>query len=208
MSLRSPKPAVLCLASASPRRGELLAQIGVAHEVAPADIDESRRPSESPRDYVLRLAREKALWVSSRRREAAVLAADTAVVLGTKVYGKPQDREDALTMLASLAGRAHQVLTAVALATPEGLASALSESTVQLRAMSEQECSAYWDTGEPRDKAGGYAIQGRGAVFVESLHGSFSGVVGLPLYETARLLRAAGVPCWIDGASHCGARAR
>jgi septum formation protein len=197
-------PPVLCLASASPRRRELLAQIGVAHEVAPAAIDEARLPGESPRDYVLRLARNKALWVSSRRREAAVLAADTAVVLGEEVYGKPQHREHALAMLGSLAGRAHRVLTAVALATREGLASAVSESTVRLRAMSEEERAAYWDTGEPQDKAGGYAIQGRGAVFVESLHGSFSGVVGLPLYETAELLRAAGVPCWLERTAHSG----
>jgi len=195
MSPRTPPPLMLCLASASPRRRELLAQIGVAHEVAPADIDETRLPAESPRDYVLRLAREKALWVSSRRPRSVVLAADTAVVLGEAVYGKPQHREHGLAMLASLAGRAHQVLTAVALATPEGVASALSESTVQLRAMSEEERAAYWETGEPQDKAGGYAIQGLGAVFVECLRGSFSGVVGLPLYETAQLLRAAGVPC-------------
>lgn len=195
MSPRTPPPPMLWLASASPRRRELLAQIGVAHEVAPADIDETRLPAETPRDYVLRLAREKALCVSSRRPRSAVLAADTAVVLGEEVYGKPQHREHGLAMLACLAGRAHQVLTAVALATPGGVASALSESTVRLRVMSEEERAAYWETGEPQDKAGGYAIQGLGAVFVECLRGSFSGVVGLPLYETAQLLRAAGVPC-------------
>lgn len=199
---------LLCLASASPRRRELLAQIGVAHKVTPADIDETRRPGESPRDYVLRLAREKALWVSSRRPDAPVLAADTAVVLGDEVYGKPQHRDQGLAMLASLAGRSHQVLTAVALATCDCLTSALSESTVQLRTMSEAERAAYWDTGEPQDKAGGYAIQGLGAVFVESLHGSFSGVVGLPLYETAELLRTAGVPCWLERSTLSGADRR
>jgi septum formation protein len=189
---------VLCLASASPRRQALLAQIGVAHEVAPAEIDEARRPGEPPGEYVLRLAREKALAVRARRPGRPVLAADTAVVLGSTVYGKPRDREDALAMLAALGGRRHQVLTAVALATgEEHPSSALSESTVELREMSDTERAAYWDTGEPRDKAGAYAIQGFGAVFVQALHGSFSGVMGLPLYETAALLRAAGVPCWL-----------
>ncbi|HTW38206.1 MAG TPA: Maf family protein [Steroidobacteraceae bacterium] len=188
---------VLCLASASPRRRELLAQIGVAHEVAPAEIDEARLAGEPPREYVLRLARGKALAIHAHRPQEPVLAADTAVVLGQSVYGKPRDRADALAMLKALGGRAHQVLTAVALATPAGLTSALSESTVELRALSEAECLAYWDTGEPLDKAGAYAIQGCGAVFVRSLRGSFSGVMGLPLYETAQLLRAAGLPCWL-----------
>lgn len=190
---------VLCLASASPRRHELLAQIGVAHEVVPADIDEERRPDESPRDYVLRVAREKALRVRARQPQRPILSADTAVVLGEAIYGKPRDRAHALEMLAALGGRVHQVLTAVALVTDDGLTSALSESTVRLRATSEEERAAYWDTGEPRDKAGAYAIQGLGAVFVESLEGSFSGVMGLPLFETARLLQAAGVPCWVAG---------
>jgi septum formation protein len=189
---------MLCLASASPRRRELLAQIGVAHKVRPADVDEARRPGEPPRDYVLRVARDKALLIRSREPRRPVLAADTAVVLGDTIYGKPRDRAHALEMLAALGGRAHRVLTAVALATREGLASALSESTVRLRPMSEEERAAYWDTGEPRDKAGAYAVQGFGAVFVESLEGSFSGVMGLPLFETAQLLQAAGVPCWID----------
>jgi septum formation protein len=188
--------AVLCLASASPRRRELLAQIGVAHEVMPAHIDETRRQGEPPRDYVLRVACDKALLVRSHEPQRPILAADTAVVLGDAIYGKPRDCADALEMLAALGGREHQVLTAVALVTADGLTSALSESTVRLRATSEEERAAYWDTGEPRDKAGAYAIQGLGAVFVESLRGSFSGVVGLPLFETARLLKAAGVPCW------------
>ncbi len=191
-------PPLLCLASASPRRRELLAQIGVAHKVVPADIDETRRQGEPPRDYVLRIARDKAQAIRSRNPRRPVLAADTAVVLGDTIYGKPRDRAHALEMLAALGGRAHRVLTAVALATSEGLATALSESTVRLRAMSEEERAAYWDTGEPRDKAGAYAVQGLGAVFVESLEGSFSGVMGLPLFETAQLLRAAGVRCWID----------
>ncbi len=189
---------LLCLASASPRRRELLAQIGVPHKVIPADIDETRWQGESPRDYVLRVACDKAQTIRSREPRRPVLAADTAVVLDGTIYGKPRDREDALGMLAALGGRDHRVLTAVALATREGVATALSESTVRLRAMSETERAAYWDTGEPRDKAGAYAVQGLGAVFVELLEGSFSGVVGLPLFETAQLLRAAGVQSWID----------
>lgn len=207
-SSRAPAPSsrpVLCLASASPRRRELLAQIGVAHEVMPADLDETRLEGETPREYVLRLAGAKAIRVRARRSatavlaaaDIAVLAADTAVVLRGTVYGKPRDREHALEMLAALCGRRHQVLTAVALATAAGLASAVSESTVGLRATSAAERAAYWETGEPRDKAGAYAIQGLGAVFVESLEGSFSGVMGLPLYETAALLGAAGIPCWL-----------
>ncbi len=197
MTASAPSP-LLCLASASPRRRELLAQIGVAHKVVSADIDEARRQGEPPRDYVLRVARDKALLIQSREPLRPVLAADTAVVLGDTIYGKPRDRAHALEMLAALGGRAHRVLTAVALATRAGLVSAVSESTVRLRAMSEEERAAYWDTGEPRDKAGAYAVQGLGAVFVESLEGSFSGVMGLPIFETAQLLQAAGVPCWID----------
>jgi septum formation protein len=123
-----------------------------------------------------------------------VLAADTAVVLGDAVFGKPRDRAEGVGMLARLAGRSHRVLTAVALAHAAGVAFRLSASEVRMRAISEAECAAYWDSGEPHDKAGGYAIQGRGAVFVEHLSGSYSGVVGLPLFETAQLLHAAGVP--------------
>ncbi|HTX23134.1 MAG TPA: nucleoside triphosphate pyrophosphatase [Steroidobacteraceae bacterium] len=199
--MSAPTPAcepLLCLASASARRRELLVQIGVAHEVAPAEIDEERMLGESPREYVLRMAREKALSIHARRPERPILAADTAVVLDELVYGKPRDRAHALAMLASLGGRAHQVLTAVALVADGRLTSALSASTVRLRALSEAELAAYWETGEPRDKAGAYAIQGVGAIFVQSLDGSFSGVMGLPLYETAQLLRAAGVPCWLE----------
>lgn len=195
MSAVSRTAPLLCLASASPRRRELLAQINVPHEVAPADVDESRLPGEPPREYVLRLAREKALRVRSGRSGQPVLAADTAVVLGAIVYGKPRDRGDALEMLAALGGRTHEVLTAVALATHGGLTTALCASAVRLRALTAAESAAYWETGEPRDKAGAYAIQGLGAVFVESLSGSYSGVMGLPLFETAQLLEAAGIPC-------------
>jgi septum formation protein len=187
---------VLRLASASPRRRELLTQIGVPHSVKAAHIDESRRPGEAPHDYVRRLAREKAYSVWQEAAKLPVLAADTSVVLDGEIFGKPRDREHALQMLTALSNREHQVLTAVALATSDGLDERLSESIVRFRAISEAERIVYWNTGEPWDKAGAYAIQGMGAVFVESLQGSYSGVMGLPIFETAELLRAASVPCW------------
>ena len=129
-----------------------------------------------------------------------MLAADTVVVIDELILGKPASAAEGVAMLERLAGRAHAVLTAVALAANDGLAFRLSASEVRFRALSRAECRAYWDTGEPHDKAGGYAVQGRGAVFIESLNGSYSGVMGLPLYETAELLRAAGVPYWLGGA--------
>ena len=193
---RSP---LVCLASVSPRRHELLAQIGVPHTVVAADIDESVRTGEAPRDYVLRMARQKALTVRERGATLPVLAADTTVVLDNTIFGKPRDRDDGLAMLGRLSGRTHEVLTAVALANSRDVTLRLSVSTVRFRGLSSEECAAYWETGEPRDKAGGYAIQGVAAVFIESLSGSYSGVMGLPLFETGELLRAAGVPYWENG---------
>jgi septum formation protein len=182
----------LILASSSPRRRELLAQLGVRCLVQPADIDETRRDGERPEAYVLRLAREKAerVW---RAGSLPVLGADTSVVQGDAVFGKPADRAAALTMLAQLSGRAHQVLSAVALVSEAGTETRISASTVRFRPLSPAECAAYWDSGEPRDKAGAYAVQGYGAVFIEHLDGSYSGVMGLPLFETAALLQSAGV---------------
>jgi septum formation protein len=188
---------VLCLASASPRRRELLRQIGVPHTIAAAGVDETPLAGESARQYVARLARAKALAVRSRGETLPVLAADTAVVMDERLYGKPADRAEALAMLGGLSGRTHTVLTAVALATARDVMSQVSDSAVSFRAIAPEEMSAYWDTGEPRDKAGGYAIQGYGAIFVEALAGSYSGVMGLPLYETAQLLRAAAIPLWV-----------
>ena len=184
---------LLTLASVSPRRRELLAQIGIAHVVSAADIDETPRPGEAPADYVVRMACAKARAVRERSTELPVLAADTIVVIDGLILGKPRDRADGMAMLARLSGRSHQVLTAVALATAGGIAFRVSTSEVRLRAVTPAECTAYWESGEPRDKAGGYAIQGRGALFIEHLSGSFSGVMGLPLYETGQLLAAAGV---------------
>jgi nucleoside triphosphate pyrophosphatase len=191
---------VVVLASASPRRTQLLQQIGVTHRVVPADIEERREAGESPEQCVIRLARSKASWVRQRMMDGngadsslPVLGADTAVVIDDDMLGKPRDRSDALAMLQRLAARTHQVLSAVALAGTQGVTHLLSCSEVRFRALSERECAAYWESGEPRDKAGAYAIQGRGALFVEWLTGSFSGVMGLPLFETAQLLSAYGV---------------
>jgi len=187
----------LILASASPRRSELLRQIGISHEVRAVDVDESARPGESPRDLVCRLALDKALeghrlWGG----EAAVLGADTVVVLESEVFGKPRDEADAVRMLGRLGGRMHEVMTAVALAPSRSEAAvgrALSITRVTMRAITLREAAAYWASGEPRDKAGGYAIQGHAAMFIERIEGSFSGVMGLPLYETAQLLHAQGL---------------
>ena len=188
------------LASASPRRSELLRQIGVPFEVRPAAIDESLRPGEAPAEYVTRLAAGKAdvVWNGIAGDHAApVLAADTAVVLEGRVLGKPADAPDAERMLAALSGRTHRVLTAVALRDARGCDHLLSISEVRMRATTPAERRAYAQTGEPLDKAGGYAVQGFAAVFIESLTGSYSGVMGLPLFETAQLLARSGVPVWL-----------
>lgn len=191
---------IVYLASASPRRRKLLDQIGVRYELRPVEVDESRQPGEAPRDYVIRLARAKAetAWALIGRGEhRAVLAADTAVVLGDTILGKPRDRAEALTMLEKLSARTHEVLSAVALRSASGLESRSSASRVTFRALEPDEIKGYWDTGEPRDKAGAYAIQGYAAVFIESLEGSYSGVMGLPLFETAELLARAGIGTWM-----------
>lgn len=187
-------PPVLCLASASPRRRALLAQIGVAHVARAADIDEAPHPQEAPRDYVARLAAAKARAIRRADAGLPVLGADTIVIVDGTMFGKPEDRAQGLAMLARLSGRSHEVLSAVALADARGVAIAVSASAVRFRTLSAEECRDYWESGEPQDKAGAYAIQGLAAAFIESLHGSYSGVMGLPLFETAALLRAAGVP--------------
>jgi septum formation protein len=189
-------PALVCLASQSPRRRELLGQIGVPFVVSAADIDETLLPEERAADYVVRMARAKALAVRARGMLLPVLAADTTVLIDEVVCGKPADEAAAIAMLERLSGRTHQVLTAVALSSSGALSFRLSASEVRFRPLRRAECLSYWRSGEPRDKAGGYAVQGRGAVFIEHLSGSYSGVMGLPLYETAELLRAAGVPLW------------
>jgi septum formation protein len=196
MSEQPSRAPALCLASASPRRAELLAQIGVPHVVAHPEIDEALLPGESPTDYVVRVARAKAHSVSTRNADLAVLAADTVVVIDGRVCGKPASAAEGIAMLMQLSGRTHRVLTAVALAAAGTLEHRLSASKVRFRRLSRAECLAYWCSGEPRDKSGGYAVQGRGAVFIEHLSGSYSGVMGLPLFETAQLLGAAGIAMW------------
>lgn len=189
---RNPVP--ICLASTSPRRRELLLQIGVAHEVVPVAVDETPHPGEAPEVYVSRLALAKAVAGHALRADRPVLGADTAVVVDTVMLGKPRDRDDGLAMLARLSGRSHHVYTGVALVGAEGQAQTrLSVSTVTFRALAAGEAEAYWATGEPADKAGGYAVQGRAAAFIERIEGSYSGIMGLPLFETAELLRLYGV---------------
>jgi nucleoside triphosphate pyrophosphatase len=190
------------LASASPRRRLLLAQIGVPFQVLSVAVDESPEAGEGVARYVSRLAEAKAVAgravcpVSGHRRRP-VLGADTAVVVDGAILGKPTDCTDAERMLGLLSARTHDVLTAVALATDAGVVSRLSRSEVTFREITRQEARDYWNTGESRDKAGAYAIQGYGAVFVSGLRGSYSGVMGLPLFETAEMLSAAGVPGWL-----------
>lgn len=187
----SPTRPRLLLASGSPRRRELLHQIGVVHEARAVDIDETPHPDESPEDFVRRLACEKArAGLAASDGRLPVLGSDTAVVFEGHILGKPRDRTDGLAMLARLAGRTHQVLTAVSVVDGARHEVRLSESRVTFRAIDPIEAAAYWASGEPADKAGGYAIQGLGAVFVARLEGSFSGVMGLPLFETAQLLSA------------------
>jgi septum formation protein len=187
------------LASGSPRRRELLQQIGVSFRVIGTDLDETALQGESPLAYVSRLAQAKATVGWERSRDlgrAPVLAADTAVVLDGRILGKPKGLDDAMAMLLQLSGRTHEVLTAVALRSSSGIEGKVSRSTVTFRPIDPSEARAYWETGEPSDKAGAYAIQGYAAIFISDLQGSYSGVMGLPLFETAALLEAAGVTCW------------
>ena len=194
------------LASGSPRRRQLLQQIGVPFQVLSVTVDESLESGEEPLAYVSRLAVAKAGAglkaaagagrVGDAAAERPVLAADTAVVIGREILGKPTGRDDGVRMLQLLSGRTHEVLTSIALAANGRTSSCVSRSEVTFREITSAEAGAYWDTGEPHDKAGGYAVQGLGAVFIAQLRGSFSGVMGLPLFETAGLLQAAGVPRW------------
>jgi len=180
------------LASASPRRAEILDALGVCYSVAGVDMDEQRLPGEAADAMALRLARDKAA-VARGTQPLPVLAADTIVVVDDAVFGKPQDRDDALAMLAYLSGRSHKVMTGVAMVWDGGQRTALSVTEVHFREIGPDEAIAYWQSGEPCGKAGAYAIQGLGGVFVERIHGSYSAVVGLPVYETAKLLAAAGI---------------
>lgn len=184
----------LHLASSSPRRQEILTAMGLRFSHAGVDIDESRHEDEAVDDMVMRLAREKAFAADNGKHgEIPILGADTIVVLGDRVFGKPASKEDALDMLAALSATAHRVLTAVAVVTGDELGTAMSDTEVRFRDISPDEALAYWQSGEPAGKAGAYAIQGLGGIFVESVNGSYSGVVGLPVFETADLLHQAGI---------------
>lgn len=185
----------LVLASASPRRKELLKQIGVQFSVRPVDICEDVIAGESPFDYVSRLAEEKARACNIKGDEV-VLGSDTTVVLDGRIIGKPECKAQSIEILKALSGKTHQVLTAVALIGKEQSNVVVVETDVTLRDISLRECESYWLTGEPIDKAGSYGIQGFGAVFVDRIEGSYSSVVGLPLSQTAELLKVAGVDIW------------
>ena len=189
----------LILASASPRRKELLDQIGISYRVHPVDIDETPKQNEVAQDYVVRIAAEKSVAAIKIATGLPVLAADTSVVIDGYILGKPENEEHARQMLTQLSGNIHAVYTAVSLRCRRQKSDdyhhfqALSKTEVKFRPISSQEIKAYWQTGEPQGKAGAYAIQGLASIFVESITGSFSGVVGLPLFETAELLSKQGI---------------
>ena len=182
------------LASASPRRAELLDQIRIAYEVEPAHVDETVLPGEPAEAYVERMARSKAAAVSRPGR--ITLAADTVVVSDAQILGKPADRASALAMLSTLSDSWHRVLTGVAASDGDRVEAVVVATRVHFRAVARQEAERYWQTGEPADKAGGYGIQGIGSIFADKIEGSYSAVVGLPLAETERLLERFGVNTW------------
>ena len=192
----------LVLASASPRRRELLAQLGVSCRCVPADIDETPQAGEAPADYVQRMALTKARAVARHypAPEYAVLAADTTVVIDEEILGKPQDHFDGLAMLARLSGRCHAVMTAVCLHDTAGADCQLVTTQVQFAQLSRETCETYLATDEPWDKAGGYGIQGLAGAFVTAITGSYSNVVGLPLSETWQMLAARGIPTLLEAA--------
>lgn len=191
--MKNTSPCIV-LASASPRRHELLLQIGVAHEVLPMHLDESRLPGEPAQEFVERLARDKAeAGFRAGKGDLPVLGADTIVVVDEVILAKPASREESIAMHSLLSGRAHEVMTAVAITNGAKTLCRTSCSKVFFRQLSLNEMHAYWDSGEPADKAGGYGIQGLAAQFIERLEGSYSGVMGLPLFETAQLLQEFGI---------------
>ena len=188
---------MLYLASASPRRAELLSQIGVQFKTIVADIDESAHAGESAQALALRLSREKALkasqMLSNLQRDDLILAADTLISVDDHILGKPASQADCCNMLRKLSGREHQVVSAIAVRNAQGeIAQQSVLSTIYFRALSDDDIERYSASGEPMDKAGGYAIQGRAAIFIEHLDGSYSSVMGLPLFETAKLLTEFG----------------
>jgi septum formation protein len=179
------------LASSSPRRREILEALGLEFSIVSAEVDETPRTGEPADEMVVRLAAAKAGMATASPGDI-VIAADTAVVVGGRILGKPADQDECLAMLDALAGRCHKVFTGVALRRDEATHTVVSQTDVYFREISRDEALAYWQSGEPRDKAGAYAIQGTGGAFVERIEGSYTGVVGLPVFETAALLRKAG----------------
>ncbi len=188
---------LVILASASPRRAELLNQIGVSFEQQPSDVDETRLFDETPEAYVQRLATAKAHAALAKCNDCVVIGSDTVVVLESTVLGKPVDEQDHARMFAQLSGRTHHVLTAVTVMNSTSSRHALSKSSVTFGVVSPADTARYWRTGEPGDKAGGYAIQGMAAMFIDRLTGSYSSVMGLPVRETAQLLAEFGVIPWL-----------
>jgi septum formation protein len=194
----TPLTARIYLASRSPRRAELLQQIGIDYLVLPSDVDESLLADESPEDYVLRLASTKARACLTSLDAAdlamlPILAADTTVCVDGVILGKPESDEEARTMLASMSGRWHEVHTGLAVASAHGVETALSTTRVEMAVLSAEDITAYIASGEPRDKAGAYGIQGLAGTFIRRIEGSYTGVMGLPIFETATLLRKAGI---------------
>ena len=185
------------LASSSPRRREILDAMGLRFTTRSVEVDEQQLDGETADRMVLRLAAAKA-GAADVGEDVIVIGADTAVVLGDEIFGKPCDRQHGLEMLAALSGQTHEVLTGVAVKSPRGMFDMVSATEVRFREISPDEALAYWHSGEPCDKAGAYAIQGHGGIFVESIAGSYSGIVGLPVYETGRLLRQAGFDGVLD----------
>ena len=189
---------MIYLASASPRRQELLRQLGIAFEAMPSNLLEVPRAGEHPEGYVLRVARDKAQHVARQVRERGlaprpVLGADTEVVLEGEILGKPRDVQQGQAMLRKLAGCTHEVLTGLVLLHQDVEYKAINRSRVTFGPLTDTDMQRYWDSGEPADKAGGYAVQGRAAAFIQHIEGSYSGIMGLPLFELMQLLRQAGI---------------
>ncbi len=184
----------LILASASPRRLELLQQIGLQPLVVPADIDETAKLNESAQDFVLRLAIEKAAAVAGLYEKVVVIGSDTSIDLDGEIIGKPANFDDAMTILKKLSGRSHFVHTGIALQRDDKVASTVVSSEVSFRLLSNSDITHYWQSGEPQGKAGAYAIQGIGSVFIEKITGSYSAIMGLPLFETAVMLKDFSIP--------------
>ncbi len=189
---------MIYLASTSPRRQELLRQLGIAFEAVPSNLPEVPQTGERPEDYVLRVARAKAQHVARQVHERGlaprpVLGADTEVVLEGEILGKPHDAQQGRTMLRKLAGRTHEVLTGLVLLHQDVEYKAINRSHVTFGPLTDTDIQRYWDSGEPADKAGGYAVQGQAAAFIQHIEGSYSGIMGLPLFELMQLLRQTGV---------------